>query len=121
HRYPERLREVHVEARRLRLLLVAFGRVSGQRDQDRGSGDRILPELAGDVISVEPRQADIAEHDVGLERVDAPYAVDAGMRDVNVVTFDLERLAERSRRVDVVLDDEDTPDLADAGGSVGRR
>ena len=65
----DRLREVMVEARGPGPLAVVLLAVARDRDEDAPAAALVRPQLGGDLVAAQPRQADVEEQDLGPERV----------------------------------------------------
>src|SRR5262245_60106857 len=63
----DRLHQMRVESRLPGAAPVVLLTPSGHRHEQDGLPPRRLPDLARDVIAVEPRQADVQQDDVGME------------------------------------------------------
>jgi hypothetical protein len=107
HAEIERLREVMVGA-----LLYGFDGVrdrpeSRHHDEHdrRVRGARFLHEPD----AVEPRHLEIREDDVGVELVELAERLEAVRRRLGDVAFLVQDLGERSARVRLVIDDENSP------------
>ena len=102
---------MEVEAGLLGAAAVLFPAVAGDRDQlGRGRGG-IAPELRGHLEAVHPGQAEVAEHDLGMELAGGLHAVAAGGGQLHLVAGELQEVAHHRRRVGVVLHDQDAPVL----------
>src|SRR5207247_9480275 len=91
-------------------------RLTVARHRDEPRPGNVGADAPGDLVTVDARQADVDQRDVGPE---APRLVHAGVtvaRLVDLVTEQVEQVPERLARVVVVLDDEDL-----VGGPGARR
>ena len=62
-----RLRNVRVEARVARPLSIFRLRVATHRDEARAPQSLVAPELPSDLVSVDVREPNVAQHDLGVQ------------------------------------------------------
>ena len=98
-----------IEPRRARLGQVLRLGVPAERDEERGTKGAVGPKRARDLVAVHPRQADVAEHDVGLEEARRGQRLGPVVRHRDLMGVDLERRAQPVGDVAIVVDDEHPP------------
>ena len=94
-----------VEARLPGAALVLGQAVAGERDEPHAPIE-LLAYFHGDFVTVEPREPDVDERDVGLHFERDPHAGRAVFRFVHTMAAEDEQRLQHRARVGVVLDDE---------------
>jgi hypothetical protein len=70
---------------------------------------RLLPDAAGGLVAIQPREADVEEHDLGTKPLGGIHGFQPVVRRPRLVAQDRQQHGEGRRRVLAVVDDEDAP------------
>src|SRR5262245_32930229 len=114
-----RLRELGVESRP-QAALAAFVPVIGtDGDEVKPGRAQVLAQGRGDSVPIQPRQAEVAQDEVGQPRRRDPHALRSRAGSADLVAEQFQQLLHRCGRVGVVFDKEDTwPDTGRRCGLV---
>jgi hypothetical protein len=120
----DRLDQVCVEARFSRSIPIFFLPPARQRDQDQIPSPRLFPDSSTRFVAVHSGQADVEQHDIGMESLGGFDRFESIVCLVGLVTAELQQHGERVRAVQAVVDDQDAQGpclrrLATAGGESG--
>src|SRR4029450_928731 len=104
--HAERLGDVVVSAMAEAHHLVAL--FAARRENERRVSEPFGAYRTPHTIAVEPREHQIEDHQVGLPRARTSDATGPISRDVDLVAFDLEVIAQPVREIRIVFDYENT-------------
>jgi hypothetical protein len=111
----DRFEHVGIETGLLRPASVVRSAVTRQGDDEGVRGFGPLPEAAGDLVPVDARQTEIQQDGIGVKTPRCLEAAIPVVRNLDLVSEELQEERHGFSGIDVVLDDEDTADIPLSG------